>query len=71
LIAQHGMAQQREGEITELLHQMERERSHICRDRGITRAAFPKCRSSNANSLCRQNSAGFAEIVATFQRDIL
>jgi len=26
-----------------------RERSHICRDRGITRAAFPKCRRSNAN----------------------
>ena len=31
---------------------------------------FPR-RSSAANSLCGQNSAGFPEIGAIFQRDIL
>src|SRR3989440_7640884 len=35
------------------------------------RAAYPKRRSSNANSLCGGNPAGFPEICATFQRDIL
>jgi putative tryptophan/tyrosine transport system substrate-binding protein len=30
-----------------------------------------KVGSSNANSLCGQNSAGFLEIYASFQRDIL
>jgi FAD dependent oxidoreductase len=40
-------------------------------DPGSTRPAFPQRRSSNANSLCGQNSAGFPQIRATFQRHIL
>jgi hypothetical protein len=35
------------------------------------RAASPQPGSSNANSLCGQNLAGFLEICAAFQRDIL
>jgi hypothetical protein len=35
------------------------------------RAARPKDRSSNANGLCGQKSAGSAEILRDFQRDIL
>jgi hypothetical protein len=35
------------------------------------RAASPQRRSSNANSLYGQNSAGFPQICATFQRDNL
>jgi len=35
------------------------------------RAAYPQRRSSNANSLQSQNSAGFLQICAIFQRDIL
>jgi hypothetical protein len=35
------------------------------------RAAYPQRRSSNANSLSGQNSAGFLEIFANFQRDNL
>ena len=35
------------------------------------RAAYPQRRSSNANSLQSQNSAGFPQICATFQRDNL
>src|SRR5215831_17666205 len=36
-----------------------------------TRAAYPQRRSSNANSLQSQNSAGFPQICAIFQRDNL
>ena len=32
-----------------------------------TRAAFPQRRSSNANTLCGQNSAGFLQICKTFK----
>jgi hypothetical protein len=35
------------------------------------RAACPKRRSSNANGLCGQKSAGSAEILRDFQRDTL
>jgi hypothetical protein len=35
------------------------------------RSRYPHRRSSNANSLCSQNSAGFPQICATFQRDNL
>jgi hypothetical protein len=35
------------------------------------RAAYPQRRSSNANSLQSQNSAGFRQICAIFQRDNL
>src|SRR6266446_10123216 len=35
------------------------------------RAAYPQRRSSNANSLQRQNSAGFRQICSIFQRDNL
>src|SRR5437773_12025312 len=35
------------------------------------RAAYPQRRSSNANSLQSQNSAGFLQICAIFQRDNL
>jgi hypothetical protein len=35
------------------------------------RAAYPQRRSSNANSLQSQNSAGFPQICAIFQRDNL
>src|SRR6266699_3176153 len=35
------------------------------------RAASPNCRSSNANSLAGQHSAGLPEMCATFQRDNL
>jgi hypothetical protein len=50
----------------------------VTRERGRTdeiwhkaRAASPPRRSSNANCLCGQNSAGFPQICATFQRDNL
>jgi hypothetical protein len=36
-----------------------------------TRAAYPRWRSSNANSLQSQNSAGFRQICAIFQSDNL
>jgi hypothetical protein len=35
------------------------------------RAAYPRHRSSNANGLRGENSAGFSQIYATFQRDNL
>src|SRR4029450_8770970 len=43
----------------------------LVEDPGSTRprAAFRQRRSSNANSLCGQNSAGFLEISALLQRD--
>jgi hypothetical protein len=37
----------------------------------LARAADPQRRSSNANSLQSQNSAGFPQICAIFQRDNL
>jgi hypothetical protein len=41
------------------------------RSLAYARAAYPQRRSSNANSLQSQNSAGFPQICAIFQRDNL
>src|SRR5438552_11920012 len=45
----------------------------LAEDPGRTqpRAAYPRRRSSNANGLQSQNSAGFPQIYAIFQRDNL
>ena len=49
--------------------------THVRAERLIPAEPAPSCvsptRSSNANSLCAQNSAGFLEIRAIFQRDNL
>ena len=48
-----------------------RPRKHPCRDPGLRPSCVPQRRSSNANSLQSQNSAGFRQICAIFQRDNL
>src|SRR6266436_3794641 len=43
----------------------------LVRSWSSARAAYPQGRSANANSLRSQNSAGFPQICAIFQRDNL
>jgi hypothetical protein len=45
--------------------------SSTWRLRSLVRAAYPRRRSSNANGLRGQNSAGFPEICGAFQSDNL